>query len=59
MMIAILFVVMLAISLALVGRELQTRSPRTALHRARARLRATEPVSSPALAAQATNVSQA
>ena len=36
---AILFLVMLAISLVLVGRELQTFSPRCALRRARARLR--------------------
>ena len=35
---AILFMVMLVISLTLAGRELQTLSPRTALRRARARL---------------------
>jgi hypothetical protein len=35
---AVLFVVMLAISIVLIGRELQTRSPRLALRRARKRL---------------------
>jgi hypothetical protein len=35
---AVLFVVMLAISLTLIGRELHTRSPRLALRRARRRL---------------------
>jgi hypothetical protein len=34
----LIFVVMLAISLVLVGRELDTRSPREALRRARRRL---------------------
>lgn len=47
---AIVFVVGLAISLTLVGRELQTRSPRIALHRARARLRRAEPVPAPRVA---------
>ena len=47
---AILFVVMLAISLALVGRELQTRSPWIALRRARARLRRVEPIPAPRVA---------
>jgi hypothetical protein len=43
---ATLFSIMLAISLVLVGRELQTRSPWTALRRARARMRAAEPTRS-------------
>jgi cation transport ATPase len=36
---ALLFAVMITISLVLVGRELEARSPRTAVRRARARLR--------------------
>jgi hypothetical protein len=47
---AILFVVMLAISLTLVGRELQTRSPHVALRRARARLRRAEAIPAPRVA---------
>jgi Lysylphosphatidylglycerol synthase TM region len=56
---AVLFVVMLAISLTLAGRELQTRSPRKALRRARARLAPSGRLPSPNATAPSPRASQA
>ncbi len=50
---AIVFVIGLAISLTLVGRDRQTRSPRIALSRARARLHRADPVRAPRVASSA------